>query len=193
MHSPGQPARPSPRPCAPRLRPACRAPAAACSTRPSAQLPTAPARAPARTSACALRPRPARLAPVQRPPALPARALRAQLPSLCCIVTRAYPGSQYSLYCNTNLLPTKLYCNTISSQANLLYCNTIAPLAIQFPFSSNLLHCNTNQCIAIHFQPILGSSLQYKILYCNTIPFLLKYNWAVAYSKSAPFFFRFSL
>ena len=32
---------------------------------------------------------------------------------------RPSPSSQYSLYCNTNLLPTKLYCNTVSSAAKL--------------------------------------------------------------------------
>ena len=85
--------------------------------------------------ACALRAPRAPCAPRVRP-ARPACALRAQpraqLPSLCCIVAQAYPGSQYSLYCNTNLLPTKLYCNTISSQASHLYCNTLSYLTIQF-------------------------------------------------------------
>ena len=95
------------------------------------------------------------------PPVLPMHALRAQpraqLPSPCCIVTQAYPGSQYSLYCNTNLLPTKLYCNTVSSQASHLYCNTL-------------------QCIATQFQRSKLPSLQYNIVYCNTISLTLSLN-----------------
>ena len=114
----------APRPCrapaapcrAPGRPPACPAPRLRLPTRPSAypRALCAP-RAPAATC----------------PAALLAQPL-AQLPSLCCIVTQAYPGSQYSLYCNTNLLPTKLYCNTVSSKASHLYCNTISPLTIQF-------------------------------------------------------------
>ena len=130
-----------------------------------------------------------------QPRALP----RAQLPSPCCIVTQAYPSSQYSFYCNTNLLPTKLYCNTVSSQASHLYCNTIAPLAIQFlptNFTSlqyNLLYCNK-------ISNPQASSLQYNDCIAIQFPVLLQYNWAVAHTNFTAhtnfctnFFFCFSL
>ena len=74
-----------------------------------------------------------------------------------------------------------------SQPANCPCCqNTIFFIVTQFFSPANLpatihyivlrynlspLLCNTNQCIAIHFQPILGASLQYNFLYFNTIFF----------------------
>ena len=194
----GQPARPAPRPRAPRLRPAPvpRPPRAPPTARPA----PAPflSRAPllqclrplARPCRAAPNPRPGRLAACPARPASPACApsastpsaqrLHAQLPSLCCIVTQAYLGSQYSLYCNTNLQPTKLFCNTVSSKASHLYCNTISPLTIQFYPSS------------LQYNFVLQLNLHY---FCNTIhslaiqKFSSQYDLGSSPSKSAPFFF----
>ena len=115
----------------------------------------------------------------------PAPTPAPQLPSPCCIVTQAHPSSQYSLYCNTNLLPIKLYCNAVSSQASHLYCNTNLTshntiLAFQPQYKT--LYCNTISCSQDSFSAIQNPVLQY-----NFIP--LKYNWAVAHFKSAQIFF----
>ena len=119
-------ARRLPRPAArPRVRPRAQRPVYAC------WAPQLLLHAPALSYAC-LHAQCRACAPNRAPNAHLRAQPRAQLPSLCCIVTQAYPGSQYSLYCNTNLLPTKLYCNTVSSQASHLYCNTLSSLTIQF-------------------------------------------------------------
>ena len=113
----------------PRVRPRAQRPVAL----PRAQCSAARPRTQRPACACLRAPAPAaRPSACRRLPTRPAPCLRAQLPSPCCIVTQAYPGSQYSLYCNTNLLPTKLYCIIVFSQASHLYCNTLSSLTIQF-------------------------------------------------------------
>ena len=88
---------------------ACRPPA----TRPSACAPLPPARPSTRLRL--LRAWPCRNA--QRRVAAPSCAR----PAPAHVISRPRPStsSQYSLYCDTNLLPTKLYCNTVSSAARL--------------------------------------------------------------------------
>ena len=202
MHSPlasarpGRPAGRAPRACRSplaRLPRAC--PVFACRARPNASRPSAPP-APA-----------ARLAVLQRP--APCRSAQLRVPSAypCCIATQAYPKLtiQFVLQYKPAAHQIVLQYSFFSSQAGSI---AIHVTLLQYNFSPLL--CNRNQCIAIHFQPILGASLQYNFLYCNTIsillkpsslqyndciaiqfPFLLQYNWAVAHSNFCTIFFLF--
>ena len=193
--------------CTPRLRPgrAPRAPSASAPHSPAAlaRLLTPLPRA-CSASACHARPaRPSACAPL--PPACPACACcapgRVAAPSACpfCIATEAYPKLtiQFVLQYKPAAHQIVLQYSFFSSQDASI---AIDLTLLQYNF--NPLLCNKNQCIAIHFQPILGASLQYNFMYCNTIsillkssslqyndciaiqfPFLLQYNWAVAHSN----------
>ena len=156
-------------PCAlPAARPACRVPRAPAprlrAQHQHAQRLPAPACAPrARPTPHACGPQRPRLRPTPARPSAHACAprLRApaptpapQLPSPCYIVTQAHPSSQYSLYCNTNLLPTKLYCNTVSSRPATSIAIQTSPLTILF-WPSNL-----------QYNFVLQLNLHYS---CNTI------------------------
>ena len=144
-----------------------RAPACAC--RASMPFPRAlcPCRPACRAPACTPVPAASLLPLAQHARALsalrPARSPAARAPSAhaCCHAQpsaqpsavsrhRPSPGSQYSLYCNTNLLPIQpqysaVYCNTLLP--NQLYCNTVLNPCTP-------LYCNTHEPLAIQFQPL---------------------------------------
>ena len=100
-------------------------------------------------------------------------------------------------YCHNTIIVLCYKFSPASLPTTIQSCNTIQALQ---PLSHNTIQsCNTNSAFFSAIQTsvlqytssLSGSSLQYKILYCNTIPILLKYNWAVAHSKSTPDFFFF--
>ena len=146
--------------------PVCRTPVAPCCA-PSAL-------APHTSVACACCVPVPRASAFAERPAPPARAPAA--PSVPSYLARAVsrhrptPGSQYILYCNTNLLPTKLYCNTVSWP-------TQPPLLQYIP-----VHCNPNSTLQASFSAIQYSVLQYNFplfsspLLCNTMT-VLQYNF----------------